>query len=188
MEYVYAFLGGLSCKIYDDLNDNGFIQYEIIKEILKGSQWVLLTLLSYNDFNFSAINFIINGLNALNNWKEWNFPYESSLLMLTPFFLLISFQTRVFPNRFDWLYIFVFVACMAIEPLVISEEFSVRKLIVRILALINSCIGLIGGIYFGISPSFVKVSCYAIGYFLFSVGFQAYLLYKTNEDIDLISS
>ena len=108
MDYLYAFLGGLLCKAYDDFNDNHMIGSHV-QELLKGSQWILLTLLSYNDFNFALVNYVINALNAL----------------------------------------------------------------------INSIFGVIFGVYLGVSPSLVKISCYATGYFLFSSGFQTYLLTRS---------
>jgi hypothetical protein len=104
MDYLYAFLGGLSCKIYDDLYDNGMIGSHV-QEVLKGSQWILLTLLSYNDFNFSILAYIANGLNALNNWEEWKHPYETSLLLLYPFLICISFWSRAYLNVYDILVI-----------------------------------------------------------------------------------
>jgi hypothetical protein len=187
MDYLYAFLGGLLCKVYDDLNDNSMIGGHI-QELLKGSQWILLTLLSYNDFNFALINYIINGLNSLNNWEEWKFSYETSLLVLAPVFLLISFHTAKYFSVYDWFYLVVFVLCMALEPLIIKEEFSYRKFIIRTIALINSIFGVIMGIYLGVSPSLVKISCYAIGYFLFSSGFQAYLLTQSPASASSFTS
>jgi|AACY02.14.fsa_nt_gi hypothetical protein len=178
MDYLYAFVGGLLCKAYDDFNDNHMIGSHV-QELLKGSQWILLTLLSYNDFNFALVNYVINALNALNNWQEWKFSYESSLLVLAPVFLLVSFHTVKYFSMYDWVYLVVFILSMALEPLIIKEEFSYRKLVVRLIALINSIFGVIFGVYLGVSPSLVKISCYATGYFLFSSGFQTYLLMRS---------
>jgi len=179
MDYLYAFLGGLLCKVYDDFNDNNMIGGHV-QELLKGAQWILLTLLSYNDFNFALVNYVLNALNALNNWEEWKFSYETSLLALTPVFLLISFHTVKYFSLYDCAYLVVFIFCMAVEPLIIKEEFSYRKLVLRLIALINSIFGVIFGIYIGVSPSFVKLSCYCTGYCLFSSGFQAYLLTSSS--------
>jgi hypothetical protein len=71
---------------------------------------------------------------------------------------------------------------MGLEPLIIKEEFSYRKFIVRTIALINSILGIVLGIYLGVSPSLVKISCYATGYFLFPSGFQAYLLLHSPSE------
>jgi hypothetical protein len=178
MDYLYAFLAGLLCKVYDDFNDNNMIGSHI-QELLKGSQWMLLTLLSYNDFNFALINYIVNALNAVSNWKEWNFPYESSLLILAPVFIFISFRTERYFSVCDWAFLLWFTLVMAFEPLIITEEFSYRKLISRLVAVIISILGVVIGIHIGTSPSIIKVSCYAVGYSLFSSGFQAYLLTQT---------
>lgn len=182
MDFLYAFLGGVSCKLYDDFNDNAMIGREI-QEILKGTQWILLTLLSYNDFNFALINFTMNALNALNNWEEWKHPYESSLLLLTPIFLLTSFSTRMHPTLYDIGYVLVFVFTMAMEPLFIHEEFSYRKLVIRLVALIVSYIGVwFEGI---VSISFIKLGYYSIGYLLTSCFFQSYMLWKKNESVSV---
>jgi hypothetical protein len=175
MDYLYAFLGGLLCKIYDDLNDNSMIGGHV-QELLKGSQWILLTLLSYNDFNFALFNFIANGMNAANNWKEWNHSYETSLLCLTPLFLLISFSSRSTLTIYDLIYICIWFITMYVEPLIVTEEFSNRKLYLRMFGSFNAIISILGGLYFGISPSCIKISFYCLGYCLFSSGFQAYLL------------
>jgi hypothetical protein len=174
----YAFLGGVLCKVYDDLNDNHMIGGHV-QEILKGSQWILLTLLSYNDFNFALLNFIGNGLNAVNNWEEWKFPYETSLLILTPLFLLISFSTRSMLNIYDILYISVFFGSMYLEPLFITEESSTCKLYMRISSTVGAIIGVLLGLYFGTSMFCIKIGFYCIGYCLVSSGFQAYLLTRS---------
>ena len=181
MDYLYAFLGGLSCKIYDDLNDNGMIGSHI-QEVLKGFQWILLTLLSYNDFNFSLLNYIANSANAVSNWKEWNHPYESSLLMLCPLFLLVSFSSRFIPNMYDAIYVTIWLLTMILEPIIFKEEYSHKKLYSRIFASLCAVLSICIGIYVGISTSFIKVSFYCLGYCLFSSGFQAYLLLHSSPE------
>lgn len=180
MEFFYTFLGGLLCKIYDDLTDNSILKDGIFKEVLKGSQYILLTLISYNDFNFALLNYIINVGNAINNWTEWHFPYETSMLILAPFFVLISFSTRFIPQIIDYIFIFFSITTLALEPLIIKEEYSYRKFVVRLGTFLLVILSIFGGTYFGISPSFLKVSYYALGYFLFSSIFQGYLLYKST--------
>ena len=178
MDYLYAFLGGLLCKVYDDFNDNHMIGNHV-QEILKGSQWILLAILCHADFNFASIIFILNALNAVNNWEEWDFPYETSLLVLAPVFLLMSFHTVSYFSMYDWLYLIIFTLCMALEPLFIKEEFSYRKLMVRGCLSINTLFGICIASYFDISPSILKFSYYCLGYALFSSGFQAYLLTRS---------
>jgi hypothetical protein len=178
MDYLYAFLGGLTCKIYDDLNDNGMIGGHV-QELLKGSQWILLTLLSYNDFNFSIFAYIANGLNALVNWKEWNHPYETSLLVLYPFLLFISFWSRSYLNMYDIIVAVYIVMTLLIEPILFKEEYSTTKFYSRVYALVLSFVAICIAPYFDISPFLVKFLYYSLGYDLFSTGFQAYLLTRS---------
>jgi hypothetical protein len=178
MDYLYAFLGGVLCKLYDDLNDNHMIG-GYVEELLKGSQWILLTLLSYNDFNFALLNLIGNGLNAINNWEAWKVPYETSLLILTPLFLLISFSSRAMLNIYDILYISVFFGSMYLEPIFITEESSRRKMYTRMLSTVGAIIGILLGLYFGISICCIKIGFYCFGYCLVSSCFQAYLLTRS---------
>lgn len=172
---ITAFLGGVSCKLYDDLYDNNLIS-NTIGEVLKGSQWILMTLLAHNDFVFAAFIYAINGLNAVNNWAEWDHPHESSVLLLFPIFLVISFSTRFVPNIYEWFYIAVFVLCMSLEPLFIKEEYSTRKIALRSVLVVGLTAGIYAGPIFGISPSILKVSYYSLGYAIVSVCFQAGLL------------
>ena len=179
MEYLYAFLGGMLNKIYDDLFDNKIITDDFAKEMLKGAQWILLTLLSYNDFNFALCFYSVNVLNAIYNIKEWSFPYEKSLLAIFPFLLLISFNTAYYITTLDMAYIFIFATTNIIEPLVITEEFSNLKFVSRIFATLCSFGAIVGGLYFGISTTFNKISFYCFGYCLVSACFQAYLLTRS---------
>lgn len=181
MEFILPILAGISCKLYDDLNDNKLLTNEVFKECLKGSQWILLTLLSYNDFNFAVSNYIINLLNAINNWNEWNHGYETSLLILCIFFIPISFSSRKPASYMDIFYILWFIVCMSIEPLITTEEYSIKKFLQRCIAFVYSVSGVVIGLYFNVSMSFIKISLYAIGYTLISSIFQLYMLSQDND-------
>ncbi len=95
MDYIIPLIGGITCKLFDDLDDNNFLTNDLFREFLKGIQWITLTLMSYNDFNFSVVAFVINVVNAISNWgTAWNNGYEKSLLILYPVFLFLSYSTR----------------------------------------------------------------------------------------------
>jgi hypothetical protein len=175
MDYTYACLGGIVAKVYDDLSDNDLLD-PLVGEILKGCFWILLTLLSYNDFNFSVLNYGVNALNAYSNPSGYKDPYETTLLILAPFFILISYSTAFFPSVKDLMYILTFVVGMFLEPLFVTEEFSFRKLLMRVFFCISSVVWVIVGVYMGVAPSYIKLLCFGIGYFFVSAGFQAYLL------------
>ena len=181
MDTIFAFLGGVSAKLYDDLHDNNMISPSI-QELLKGSQWMLLTLLSHSDFNFTSINYIMNLLNATSNPEGYKPPYEKSLLILYPLLLLISYHTMKSFSLFDIVYILMLMIGMAVEPLIITEEFSYKKLCTRVILTINMCIGIYIGLKYGISTSIIKILMYMVGYFLVSSFFQAYLVYTNSSE------
>ena len=62
MDIPLAILSGITTKVYDDLYDNKFLTNETLKESLKGINWMLFTLLAYNDFNFAFVFYLINAL------------------------------------------------------------------------------------------------------------------------------
>jgi hypothetical protein len=185
MDFLYAVLGGISCKLYDDLNDNQMIGPRV-QEILKGTQWILLTLLSHNDFNFATINLIANAGNALNNWGEWNHPYETSLLCLAPLFLLISASTAHWLTVSDIVCSSIWIVGMFLEPMFVTEEVSKRKFYLRLFGILLALVPAIGGmLYFDISHSIIKVCMYCVGYSTTSACFQAYMLWQKNESVSV---
>lgn len=181
MDFVLSFLGGVSCKAYDDLYDNNLLKNDILKESLKGSQWILLTLLSHNDFNFSIIALIVNGLNAIFNYAEWNHGYETSLMILYPVFLILSFSTRKWLTYMEVFYLLFISGSMIFDPLVITEEYSFRKFIQRNLIFLVSVFSVLIGLYFNLSMSILKLGMYSAGYFITSSIFQGYMLVKHND-------
>lgn len=179
MNILIPFLGGISAKLYDDLDDNNFLTNDMFRECLKGSQWIILTLMSYNDFNYTFFNYLINLLNSFGGHFEQ--PYETSLLILYPFFLILSFSTRFIPSILDVLYSLCFVSIMAIEPFVITEEYSHRKFAMRVVSLLIMYVGVFVGYHLGVSWNFLKQGIYGVGYALVSCIFQLYMLSQDND-------
>lgn len=184
MDLLCAFLGGVSCKLYDDFNDNSMIGPHI-QEILKGSQWILLALLSYNDFNFMLILFMKAAVNAFINWPEWNHPYETSLLWVTPFLLIISISTAHWVSVIDTVCIAAYIVSQFVDVFVFTEEFSERKMYERIGGTFSAATTALFIMYFGTSNSLVKNCIYFAGYCLTSACFQAYMLWKKNESVSV---
>lgn len=188
MDIFLALLGGVSCKLYDDLKDMKLIKSEKLNEILKGSQWMLLTLLSMYDFNFSILVYIINFTNSSLNPEEWSDAYESSLLYLYPILILLSFHTRKYISIGDSVVFICIVLFMSIETALVTEESSYTKLLSRsILALISIVLVSIVSYStnsFNISLSVIKIVYYLIGYTITSIFFQAYNLYSITDPIE----
>ena len=176
MDNLYAALCGISGKVYDDLYDNKLTDNQTIFETLKGSQWILLTLLSYSDFNFAFLFYIINVLNSVGNPNGWKPAYEKALLIFFPFLGLISYNTVKYLTLYDMSILTWFVCVMAFEPYFIPEERGFRKLISRSLITIGLLTGLAFSYIFPVSVSIRKIIVYSLGYAITSVGFQLYLL------------
>lgn len=128
---VVACLAGVACKVYDDLNDNGLLPNPFHQRILEGFQHSALALISASDFTFAVIFYCMNVLNALSNVGEWAKPHETSLLILYPLLLIMSFGTAAYPSAFDAVCMGVSTLVMAIEPIIITEEASLRKWAIR---------------------------------------------------------
>ena len=181
MEFLYAFLGGLTNKIYDDLIlDNKIIKSEILEEIFKGFQWIMLTLISVNDFNLSFTGYTIllgNSFLSPNGFAE---PYDKSILILYPLLLIISFSTRTYLTTID---IIIYVICLFItgilDPMFTKHEVSPLKLGFRLLFFIacGSIILLSNYFDISISKSVITILYYISGYTLFSCCFQFYCLF-----------
>lgn len=188
MDIFLAVLGGTLCKLYDDLKDMKLVKSEKLNEILKGSQWMLLTLLSMYDFNFSILVYIINFTNSSLNPEEWSDAYESSLLYLYPILILLSFHTRKYISIGDSVVFICIVLFMSIETALVTEESSYTKLLSRsILALISIIVVSIVSYStnsFNISLSVIKIVYYLIGYTITSIFFQAYNLYIIPDPIE----
>jgi hypothetical protein len=201
MEYIYPLIGGISAKLYDDIVDEGFEVNDTFKEALKGAQWITLALASIGDFNYSIITYVLNVLNHWGNPEAFKFPYEFSLLCVYPIFILLSFHTRTSFTIMDYLIILASCLAMFIEPMIIIENASYRKLIIRSSSVVVFICVVIFGLYFNtfssflnldyftlyfnlptsslnISTAVLKLLFYGIGYFAMSSLFQVYLINK----------
>jgi len=177
MDLLLAFLGGASCKIYDDLNDMNIIRSDKLNEALKGLQWIILSVLSIHDFNFAMIIYTVNLINSYINPKEWSEPYEFTGLYVFPILLLLSFHTRSYFLGFDILLFVLFIVFALIEPFIFTEETSYSKLISRIMTSLLVLFVILMPI--DISQGIRKCLYYSLAYFITSSFFQ---LYKLSSD------
>jgi hypothetical protein len=173
MEIGLAILAGALCKIYDDFSDSKLVENALVLECLKGLQWVSLCLLSFQDFNFSFMNYTMNVLNAISNPLEWSPAYEHSLLLIYPIFLVLSFRTIQYPNIYDLFFLANFWVAMFAEPYIISEDYSHRKLVMRSIFAVSMLISFM----IPISTPTQKIVGYCLGYLLASCAYQVYRLF-----------
>ena len=181
MELFLSLLGGASSKVYDDIVDLNWKVTDTTKESLKGLQWMILALLSVRDFNFAIILYGMNLCHHFANENAFKQPYESSLLYLFPFLLLLSFPTSTAFTMSDLLVIVPLIGVMILEPVLIKEDVSFRKMMSRLaLAIGTFMIVLIGG-KFHVSTSIIKLAMYYFGYCFISFLVQAYIVYTKKD-------
>ena len=180
MDIIISLIGGISAKVYDDIVDTNIQVTDTFKESLKGVQWVTLTLLSVNDFNFTLLFYIINILNYSGNPDANSMPYEYSLLVIFPFLMLLNYNTIKSINIINLLLFIPFMILMFIEPCIITENVSLKKLISRSLISSGLLILILLNNYFNLSPSILKIAIYCLGYAITSSLFQYYMLYGSK--------
>jgi hypothetical protein len=182
-----AFLGGLSCKLYDDLNDNIVLKKfynTTFMEYLKGIHYISLISVSIDDPLFFIIFYIGCFLNHLRDGDAFKEPYEHSLLYSFILLFIILDYTKITNDvgLTDIIIFSVFLFSMFIEKVVMhyfvqDSEFSTSKLIIRMLALI--CVVL--SFLLCKSKSTKHLFTYLTGYVILSILIQYYSLLKTNN-------
>ena len=172
METIAAIIAGAAAKVYDDGVDDSIITDETHKKILETLQCYLLGALSMNNFTFSLVNMVINLLNHLANKEAFATPYEYSLLAVYPIFLFLSFGTRSYLTRGDLIIFIILSVSIFFEPLLITEDKSPRKFIIRLVFFLEFC--LLAYLDLGLSSGIYLTILYAVGYFFISSLYQGY--------------
>jgi len=173
MDVFLALLAASAAKIYDDCVDNNMITNEYHKKMLETLQCYLLGAISINNFTFSIVMFIIITCNYLGGREAFSNPYEFSLLAMYPIFIILSYSKREYLNVFD-LGLFLFLGVFgAIEPMLIKEDSSPRKLIIRCLYPVLFMLCMIC-CYKLLSNGIFLILLYTLGYVTVSIGFQIY--------------
>ena len=170
-------LGGISAKLYDDIVDAKIEISDTVKECLKGVQWMILAILSMNDFNFILIFYTMSLIYYFGDSSAYSGSYESSLLLMVPFLLLLNVGAIQSLDYINIIYIILFSIILFVEPIIIQEDVSYLKLITRIIGTVMLLLLYFGSDYLQISPSIMKINMYLLGYCIISVIFQLYLLF-----------
>jgi hypothetical protein len=185
-ELFISFLGGLTAKLYDDLNDNTILQKfynNTFMEFLKGLHFISFTTISIEEPLFFIISYIANILNYLGNNDAFNEPYENSLLYsFILLFTIINYKKITTICILDNLLMISMFLSMLMEPIIMyyffkNSEFSFQKIIMRSFFLINSTIGFL----LCKSKAIKYLFSYCIGYLLFSVIVQYYSLMSVKD-------
>lgn len=183
MYYQLAFLAGVSAKLYDDFKDNVHLKTlknKYVMELLKlFHMGAFVSTSFYNPLYAYIISFAVS-FNIFGDTTCYKFVYEKCLfiaiLLFFPFFDNSKIQI---PSLSVSLSISFFVIissiCAYIEASVIKEEYSIRKLCLRIGGLVWTSL-----IYFYFLHIYDVVSLiqmYVLGYLCISVLVQCYCLF-----------
>lgn len=192
MYSIYAFLGGICVKLYDDIVDLKLNINNIIVESIKHFIIVFVVLLSYNDFPVAItplISLIINQGIDTDYWKGFlpilillciiSYKNSNSINISGPLLLLIPFS------------IFAYI-----EDKLFVKEISIYKLIARLFGFIVLLFVLPYNIDSYLENSFpslfsnthfTEIMLYSVqGYFLVSILTQLYFLF-INKNITVIN-
>ena len=185
--HIFAFLGGLSAKLYDDIEDNEeFKELNkniFLKELLKGFHYISFMSVGLTDNLFYLLSYIGNLLHSLKNEEAFKNPYENSLIYSFSLGLLLLnyrtiYETITTINNYELFGILFFLLCMFIEPFFIKSEISLPKLCIRIFLLFLSVI-----LYFiCLCPTNKFIYLYACGYMLASSCVQFICIHKKIND------
>jgi hypothetical protein len=175
---------GIVTKLYDDLTDNSIISDGIVKESLFTILCFLLSAVSYNDFTFSIIMYLMNITAFMGGPEQYENLKEKSLIYGFPILILLSISSIASISFFEVLILFGAILIIFAESIIIKEDVSIRKLIIRsILAIsIGALIG-IGSFFFSISKSTIKFLFFSVAYLSSSVLFQIYSLFIKNDEL-----
>ena len=173
MDIFIALLAGSTAKLYDDLVDNKLITNEYHIKMLETLQCFLLGGLSINNFTFSIIASTITICNYIGGKGQYSNPYEFSLIAMYPIFVILSYSKREYLNLYDWLLFLFLCVVLALEPILIKEDSSPRKLVMRFLYT-AFFISTMPFYYKLLSNGVFLTLLYILGYAMVSVGFQIY--------------
>lgn len=188
---AFAFLGGLSAKLYDDIEDNeefeefGELKKNIfLTEFLKGLHYVSFMAVGLSDNLFYLVSYVGNVLHSFKNKEGYSNPYENSLFysFFAGLFLLNyveMYKTIVSINIYELFGILFFVGCFVVEPFIIKSEISLFKLCIRFFLTLISII-----LYFVCSCQTNKfIYLYACGYLLCSFVVQYICVNKKMHSV-----
>jgi hypothetical protein len=181
MNICLSILGGASCKLFDELEDNKYLKQfkdPTLMEGIKGLHYIPYTVVSILDPLFFIIGYMANFAHFLTNKEGFIQPYERSIMYsYLLFFFIIDYKQINNLCFLDYWIFFWMLFWMAMEPLMGFGEISYFKLYARIAALF-----VIWFICFiSQSKSVINVLCYLFGYIFVSVSVQYYSLKQKEK-------
>lgn len=180
-EIMESLIAGMSCKIYDDLQDNPLLKRyrnKTFMEALKIVHIMFFTIVSLKDATFYYLFCISIILNALSNPSAYSNPYENAMLWVYPLLFFYVKQPTLITTQ-EVFYILSFLATNWFESYLSQEEFSYLKCATRLYFCIASAVMY----YKSTTPTLHHLMAYFVGYFGVSFFVQWYSVSKSkNKD------
>ena len=174
-----SFIAGMSCKIYDDLQDNPLLKRyrnKTFMEALKIVHAMFFTIISLKDATFYYLFCVSIVLNAVSNPSAYTNPYENAMLWIYPLLFFYMKQPTLIAEK-EVIFILSFLATNWFESYFGQEEYSYLKCATRLYFCIASAI-----MYFrSTSPTLHHLMAYFIGYFGVSFCVQFYSVRKSKN-------
>jgi len=184
MYSLIALLAGAAAKLYDDIEDNNFLQKfhnNTLMEFLKGIHYILFMSLSIEEPLFFLFSYLLNILHSFGNKESYSKPYEHSLLYsFVLLFFIVDYKKITSLCLFDKLLIISGILMAALEPLIgpaVKDEYSFAKMICRVIVMVFIIILC----YFIRSNGLKYAAIELIGYLFISVLVQLYSLRMEKE-------
>ena len=185
INYITAFLSGVSTKLYDDICDTPHISMfknETLLETLKGIQFITTVKVGIDDPLFMIVYYIGNVANFIGDNNSFKDPYEKSLIYSYLFLFLLLDYTRIKKQKwYEYITIILFIYGMFLESYIFKSEYSIFKLICRVGSIISMLFLLY--IFPNITITLKHLWLTIMGYFFVSSVLQFYSLfiYKKHD-------
>jgi len=184
MDIVAVCLSGVVAKVYDDCTENKIIEDGMLKECLHTLTCFLLGGSAFNDFTYTMFLYLVNVATHFSNSDAFSEMHEKTILYMFPIFFLISIPTIRSLSIVEIVFLCIAMAGSFTEGSVISEDVSLRKLLMRIIIVMLFGGLIVVGWYFEfMTHSLLKLSLFTMCYLLASCLFQVYELFFKNIHI-----
>jgi len=194
--YILAFIIGIICKLYDDLNDADLYSYfnlqeykEYLNEFFKSLFGLSIIVLSIN-FNLFYIWFVLSNIIvwfiARDDYKAYETMGIVSCIVLIPFLNWNNIQQILLTIQLpiqQILLLFTILLLISISEYYLKDnEYSYKKLILRFCTLILLILSLfINNNYQNLLNDILLIYFMSIGYLLTSCCFQYILITRDNN-------
>ena len=179
INYITAFLAGVSAKLYDDICDNPHVakyKNDTLLEGLKGVQFMTTVKVALDDPLFMIVYYFGNVANFIGDKNSFKDPYEKSLIYSYLFLFLILDYTKFTRQKwYEYCTIIMFIYGMFLESSIFKSEYSNFKLICRVGSILSMLFLLY--IFPNVTITLKYLWLTIIGYFFVSSISQFYSLF-----------